>query len=353
MEKMDKLHIADLDKPALEKLLAEHGWPRFRAEQVFRWLHQSAVEDFSEMSNVPKALIAFLQERYGKPQACRIILERQSVDGTRKYLLELFDGNTIEAVYIPEENRGTLCISVQVGCPMNCSFCATGQSGFVRNLSGGEIVSQVNAVRAKLPKDGPGLTNIVFMGMGEPFANFEAVLRAVQILQDQSGMHLGQRRITISTCGLVPEIRKFAELNTQIKLAVSLHAPDNVRRSQIMPINRRYPLEELFEACRYYIAKTNRRISFEYALIAGFNDAPADAEMLADLLQDLLCHVNLIPVNPVADLHRPSGERVHLFKEILEARGIPTSIRKERGTDIEAACGQLRQIQKGERSVRD
>lgn len=349
MENMDKLHVAGLHKEELAQLMAEQGWPRFRADQVFRWVHQKASSSFEEMHNLPQEVVEHLEEKYRTPSACRIILTRESQDGTIKYLFELFDHSTIEAVYIPEPGRGTLCISAQVGCAMNCSFCATGRSGFVRNLSRAEIVSQVNAVRGALPPGAPGVTNIVFMGMGEPFANFTEVMAAAAVMQDKAGMNLGQRRITISTCGLVPEILQFADLNTQINLAVSLHAPDNARRSQVMPINRRYPIEELLEACRVYTAKTNRRISFEYALMAGFNDAPHDAHMLAGLLKDMLCHVNLIPVNPVEGFQRPRSDEVKLFKEILERQGIPASIRKERGTDIEAACGQLRQVHKGER----
>ncbi|NLM54723.1 MAG: 23S rRNA (adenine(2503)-C(2))-methyltransferase RlmN [Firmicutes bacterium] len=344
MEYLGKLHLAGLEVDQVAEALAHEGWPRFRAEQVFRWLHQKVVTNFTSMHNLPKPLINHLQEKYGSPLACQIILQRESIDGTIKYLFGLFDENTVEAVYIPEKDRGTLCVSVQVGCAMNCSFCATGRSGFVRNLSTAEIVSQVNAVRAALPPERPRLSNIVFMGMGEPFANFEAVMAAAAIFQSELGMHLGQRRITISTCGLVPEIRRFADLKTQINLAVSLHAPDNDRRSSVMPINRRYPIEELLDACRYYTSRTNRRISFEYALVEGFNDSHGDAQMLAEILQDMLCHVNIIPVNPVEGFQRPEASRVQRFKQVLEAQGIAASVRKERGTDIEAACGQLRQV---------
>jgi len=344
MQYLDTLHVAGLTTQELAAVLGKMGWPPFRAEQVFQWIHRRAVSGFREMHNVPKEIIQYLEERYTSPAACRAVVKRFSSDGTVKYLFELFDHSTVEAVYIPEEDRGTLCLSVQVGCAMNCSFCATGKSGFVRNLSRAEIVSQVNAVRGSLPPDAPILTNIVFMGMGEPFANFTEVMAAVALLQSRSGMGLGQRRLTISTCGLVPEIRRFADLKTQVNLAVSLHAPDNERRSQIMPINRRYPIEELLAACRYYIAQTNRRISFEYALIDGFNDSPQDARMLAWLLRDMLCHVNLIPANPVEGVRRPDREKVERFLEVLEREGVPATIRKERGTDIEAACGQLRQV---------
>ena len=345
MENMDKLHVAGLHKEELAQLMAEQGWPRFRADQVFRWVHQKASSSFEEMHNLPQEVVEHLEEKYRTPSACWIILTRESQDGTIKYLFELFDHSTIEAVYIPEPGRGHYASPRRWGA-MNCSFCATGRSGFVRNLRA-EIVSQVNAVRGRCPRCARSDEHRVH-GMGEPFANFTEVMAAA-VMQDKAGMNLGQRRITISTCGLVPEILQFADLNTQINLAVSLHAPDNARRSQVMPINRRYPIEELLEACRVYTAKTNRRISFEYALMAGFNDAPHDAHMLAGLLRDMLCHVNLIPVNPVEGFQRPRGDEVKLFKEILERQGIPASIRKERGTDIEAACGQLRQVHKGER----
>src|SRR5690554_1326680 len=340
MNKMDRLHVAGLDPAALRQLFKDTGIPSFRADQVFHWIHNKAVGTFEQMHNVPKNIIEYLSHEYGSPVALTCILERQSTDGTIKFLFQLTDGNTIEAVYIPETDRGTLCVSAQVGCAMNCSFCATGQSGYVRNLSRAEIVSQVNYVRQHTGS----LTNIVFMGMGEPFANFEEVMAAIDILNDPAGMNLGQRRITISTCGLVNEIRRFADLNTQINLAISLHAPDNTRRSEIMPVNRRFPIKELLEACKYYLSKTNRRISFEYALIAGFNDSAQDAHDLAKLLKDLLCHCNLIPVNPVGTFGRPDEARINRFKEILEDAGVPVSVRKERGTDIEAACGQLRQV---------
>lgn len=344
MENMDRLHVAGLRREELEILFAELGWPRFRARQLFHWIHHRAASDFTQMHNLPKAIVEYLAENYLSPLALRLVLERRSIDGTIKYLFELRDQHTIEAVYIPEDDRGTLCVSAQVGCAMNCSFCATGQSGYVRNLSPAEIVSQVNFVRSILPQYGPGLTNIVFMGMGEPFANFEAVMKAIDIITDEEGFNLGQRRITISTCGLADKIREFADLKSQVNLAVSLHTPDNERRTKMMPINKRFPIEELLDACRYYTYQTNRRISFEYALIAGINDSVQDAEQLAALLQGMLCHLNLIPVNPVTSFDRPSSEQVERFQRILAAVGIPVSVRRERGTDIEAACGQLRQV---------
>lgn len=344
MENMERLHVAGLRRAELEDLCAELGWPRFRARQLFHWIHHRAISDFTQMHNLPKAIVEYLIENYSSPMALELVLERQSVDGTAKYLFALADRHTIEAVYIPEDDRGTLCVSSQVGCAMKCTFCATGQSGFVRSLSPAEIVSQVNFVRNRLSEEGPGLTNIVFMGMGEPFANFEAVMNSIDIITDREGMNLGQRRITISTCGLADKIREFADLKTQVNLAISLHAPDDERRSEMMPINKRFPIEELLDACRYYTRQTNRRISFEYALIAGINDSTQDAAQLAELLEGMLCHLNLIPVNPVNSFSRPDSEKIERFQKVLAAAGIPVSVRRERGTDIEAACGQLRQV---------
>jgi len=315
----------------------------FRADQIFAWLHKHAVADFQAMTNLPSSLIAELQETFQSPWPLELVTSRKSMDGTEKYLFALQDRSTIESVLIPEEERQTLCISTQVGCAMACSFCATGRSGYVRNLTAGEIVAQVLWVQHTLKARGQSLTNVVYMGMGEPLANYDAVLRSVRLLNHEDGLNLGARRITISTCGLVPQIRALAGENIQVNLAVSLHATTDDERSQVMPVNKRFPLLELMEACEYYTEKTGRRISFEYALIGGFNDTAEQAKRLAHLLQGRLCHVNLIPVNPVGSEKRPSTKGLTEFARILEESHIPVSIRKERGTDIEAACGQLRQ----------
>jgi 23S rRNA (adenine2503-C2)-methyltransferase len=271
------------------------------------------------------------------------VTSRTSADGTEKYLFALSAGGSIETVLLPEEERDTVCISTQVGCAMNCSFCATGRSGFQRDLSAAEIVSQVLFVQRRLKAEDRQLTNIVYMGMGEPLANYAAVLRSVRLINHPLGMNLGARRITISTCGLAPRIRDLADEDLQVNLAVSLHAATDPERSAIMPIGRVYPLAELLAACDYYTARTHRRISYEYALIDSLNDGPEQAERLGNLLKGRLCHVNLIPINPVGEETRPSAKRIAEFARALERTGIPVSIRRERGTDIEAACGQLRQ----------
>jgi 23S rRNA (adenine2503-C2)-methyltransferase len=316
----------------------------FRGDQIFSWLHKHAVEEFGDMTNLPADLISKLQETFGSARPLQLATSRISMDGTEKFLFSLRDEATIEAVLIPEDDRQTLCISTQVGCAMGCSFCATGRSGYVRNLSAGEIVAQVLWVENRLKKQRLGISNIVYMGMGEPLANYDAVLRSVRLLNHPKGLNLGARRLTISTCGLVPQIKALATENVQINLAVSLHAVTDAERSEIMPVNKRYPLSELLEACDDYTSQTGRRISYEYALIRGFNDNVEHAQKLRDLLRGRLCHVNLIPINPVGAEKRPSAKSIAEFAQVLEGGRIPVSVRKERGTDIEAACGQLRQI---------
>ncbi len=325
-------------------LKQEHIAP-YRADQIFSWLHRHAVEDFSQMTNVPAPVLARLAQSFGSPWPLNLVLSQRSTDGTEKYLFALSDQTSIETVLLPEQDRQTLCISTQVGCAMNCSFCATGRSGYMRNLSAAEIVAQVLWVESRLNQNGQGLTNIVYMGMGEPLANYDAVLRSARLLNHPEGLNLGYRRLTISTCGLVPQIRALAEENVQVNLAISLHAVTDQERSLVMPVNKRFPLRELFEACDYYTNKTGRRISYEYALIGGFNDTEQQAQSLRDLLKGRLGHVNLIPINPVGDQQRPSAASITRFSQILERGGVPVSVRKERGTDIEAACGQLRQKQ--------
>ena len=327
----------------IKVFLQEHQIASFRGDQVFSWLHKHAVERFDAMTNVPRNVILLLKETFRAPWPLELLTMRQSVDGTEKYLFALGDQSTIEAVRIPEEERQTICLSTQVGCAMSCSFCATGQSGYVRNLSAAEIVAQVLWLEHHLRATGQSITNIVYMGMGEPLANYEAVMRSARLFNHAEGLNLGARRLTISTCGLVPQIKALAGEDLQVNLAVSLHAVTDSARSEIMPVNRRFPLQELLEACDYYTEQTGRRISYEYALISGFNDRPEQAQKLLELLKGRLCHVNLIPLNPVGTEQRPSMKVVGEFAQILEKGRIPVSIRKERGTDIEAACGQLRQ----------
>jgi len=340
----------------LEDLLVSWGEPSYRADQLWGWMYRSLATDFEEMTNLPKGLRARLAEE-ALLQGLKPLAERVSADGlTRKVLFALRDGQTIESVLMLYERRRTICISTQVGCPIGCPFCATGQSGFVRNLTPGEIVEQVLYFARQL-KEGIGgkgcgapipyplsITNVVLMGMGEPFLNYEATWQAIETLNHHRGFNLGARRITISTVGIVPGIERLARERLQVNLAVSLHAPTDRLRNKLVPINRRYGLARLLAACRYYVAQTGRRISFEYALMDGVNDSREQAQRLAGLLKGLLCHVNLIPLNPIAEApYRPSPrERVMAFQAELTRLGIPTTVRVRRGLDIEAGCGQLR-----------
>ena len=351
MSELAKKDLRSMNLDDMTALLKELGQPAFRAKQLFGWVHEKQVQRIDEMHNLGKALIAKLEE------TCEIVpfaLERKQVskDGTEKFLFKLQDGNYIECVLMRyrgdmSKQRNTLCISSQVGCAMGCTFCATGQGGFVRNMSAGEIVSQVYEVNHQLAQEGDTLPvgNIVLMGMGEPLLNLDNVLKAVALLNDPQGQQIGIRRMTLSTCGVVPQMKTLADKKLDMVLAVSLHAPNDTMRSGVMPVNNRYPLAELMEGCRYYQKQTKNRISFEYALIAGFNDKPEHVQQLKTLLKGLDCHLNIIPVNPVANtaqFSRPDRKQVAAFVKALQNAGLNASVREEKGTDIDGACGQLR-----------
>jgi 23S rRNA (adenine2503-C2)-methyltransferase len=344
----------------LEAWLTARDQPAFRAHQLAAWLYQSLAGTFDAMTNLPRALRDQLaaEATAAGPQLRRELISR---DGrTRKVLLELADGRLIESVLMlyPASGEGraraSVCISSQAGCAYGCTFCATGQMGFERHLTAGEIVGQVVYFARELranpwtAPDGQTLdhiTNVVLMGMGEPLHNYDNVIKAVRILMAPGGMNLGARHITISTVGLVPGILRLADEGLQVNLAISLHAPNNAMRLRTMPVTRKYPIEEVLAACQMYVGKTNRQVTFEYVLLAGENDAPEHARELARLLAPLrrLGHVNLIPVNATAaDYRPPSGEAIRAFREALRAGGISNSVRAERGDDIAAACGQLR-----------
>lgn len=313
----------------------------FRAKQIFQWLHQKNVTSFHEMNNLTKELRDKLTKRAYITQL-KPIERHVAQDGTIKYLFRLKDDETIESVHLPYSGgRQSVCISSQVGCSMGCTFCATGLSGFVRNLTSGEIIDQVYAVQRDLDLK---ITNVVLMGMGEPLLNYKNTLKAVRLLNHPEGAKIGIRRITLSTCGIIPKIRELMKENLQLVLAISLHAPNNQLRNQLMPINRKYPLEELIQACKEYSEFTKRRITFEYALISGVNDLEEHAYELISLLKGLLVHINLIPINPVqgTELERTGQSQTKLFQALLNNGGIETTLREERGADIEAACGQLR-----------
>lgn len=343
MQKMDKLTINNLTHEELTKEIRDLGMPEFRGDQIFQWLHRHLVEDFSGMSNLPQEIRDFLARNF-QISTLKVINKQVSSDGTKKYLFQLNDGQTIETVLIPEANRNTICISSQVGCAMGCTFCATGGQGLARNLTSAEIIGQIEF----LVRHNHDVTNIVFMGMGEPLVNYEQVIKSIEILNHPSGLNIGARRFTISTCGIVPKIRQLAIEQEQVGLAVSLHAANDRKRTEIMPITKKYPLATLLDACHDYVNKTNRRITFEYALIAGFNDSQLDLQQLVKLLDGLTCHVNIIPINPVhQEYQRPRQAKIKEFTTYLTNHGVSASIRKERGSDIQAACGQLRQAKEG------
>lgn len=335
--------MTDIKSMTLEELTAwlkEQGEPAFRAKQIFHWLYRG-VSSFDEMTDLSKALreklasLAFLTP----PQAARKQVSR--LDGTIKYLWELSDGNCVEAVLMRYQHGNTVCISCQVGCRMGCAFCASTLAGKVRNLTPAEMIDQV--LFTQLDSGAP-ISNIVLMGIGEPLDNFDNVVAFMTILSSKEGRNLSLRHLSLSTCGLVPEIERLAQYRFPLTLSISLHAPQDVTRRQIMPIANRYPLKELMAACERYFAETGRRISFEYALIAGQNDTPAHAKELAKLLGGKNCHINLIPVNEVKEraARRPQKAAVEAFRASLERAGLNATVRRELGSDIAAACGQLR-----------
>jgi 23S rRNA (adenine2503-C2)-methyltransferase len=339
----NKLFLLNLNQTELRELLADWGEPAYRAEQIESWLYQNYVDDVGRMTNLPKKLRRRLaEESILNPLSPLVSID--STDGqTQKTLFALPDGREIEAVLMRYDKRRTLCISTQAGCAMACPFCATGQIGFMRNLSAGEIVAQVLHYARQLQQVEENVTNIVFMGMGEPLANYAETWRAIRRLNDPAGFNLGARRMTLSTVGLVPAIRRMSQEPEQVGLAVSLHAPTDELRDKIVPLNRRYPLAMLMKAVRNYVATTGRRVTFEYALMDALNDGPAQADRLAGLIRGLLAHVNLIPLNPTPNSPWSGSpdERVYAFRDRLEAAGIPTTVRLRRGVDIAAGCGQL------------
>jgi 23S rRNA (adenine2503-C2)-methyltransferase len=321
----------------LEDLVASLGHPRYRGRQVFEWIHRHGVLDPGDMTNLPTALRAQLDATWSE-EVRRL---RSSDALTTKLLLKLHDAQEIEAVEMrTRDGRKTICVSSQAGCAMGCVFCVTGQFGFARNLDAGEILEQV--LRFNTP-DQP-VTNVVFMGMGEPLANYAETLRAIRLLSHPLGLHLGARRITVSTAGVVPAMRRFADERLQVGLAISLHSPHDTLRSELMPINRRWPIEDVLSAADYYVERTGRRVSYEYTLMSGVNDSDALADDLARLLKGRLCHVNLIPLNPTEDvrLRASTADRAVAFERRLKEAGIAATIRVNRGRDILAACGQLR-----------
>jgi 23S rRNA (adenine2503-C2)-methyltransferase len=340
-----KVNLLDLDRRDLEGFFAEMGEKAFRATQIMKWIYHEGVTDFAAMTNLSKALRERLAERAEiRPPA--VALDQASRDGSHKWLIRLDSGNCIETVFIPEPDRGTLCISSQIGCPLDCSFCATAQQGFNRNLGVAEIVGQVwqaSRLLGDRRNGGRLITNIVLMGMGEPLLNFANVVKATDLMQDDLGFGISKRRVTLSTAGVVPALYRLKDVS-EVSLAVSLHAPDDELRNQLVPLNRKYPIAELLAACRHYIAdKPHRRITWEYVLLDGVNDSEKQARALAALIQDIPSKVNLIPFNPFPGTrHRRSGPAaIARFQAVLMAHDLTVVTRRTRGDDIAAACGQL------------
>lgn len=334
-------NILDYTYEELKNEIENLGWQKFRTDQICDWIYKKKVLDFDQMTNLSKVQREELKNIF-YAQPLRILEKRVSKkDKTTKYLFELEDGNTIESVLLFHTNRITACISTQVGCPLKCLFCATGQSGFVRNLNTSEIVSQI----LTMEKDEDlRISNVVFMGMGEPLLNYDNVLKSIKNIINPKMLGLSQRHVTISTAGIVPKIYDLSEEGLNIYLSVSLHAPNNRKRDKLMPINYKYPVEELVQAIKHYSEKTGRRITIEYILIKQFNDFQEDAIELAELLNGLKVNVNLIPYNPtgIAGLEKSSKKNIKEFESILKLKGIEAVVREEKGDDIDAACGQLR-----------
>jgi len=340
---MIKTDLRNLNLSELEDFVLKLGLQKYRGRQLFHWVYGKCADSFDVMTDLSKEIRELLSQ---KAYISKLIEIRKQVssDGTEKFLFELEDGHRVESVLIPEEERLTLCISTQVGCGMGCAFCLTGKGGLARNLKTSEIVNQVLMVQKGLPA-GKHLTNIVIMGMGEPLSNYNNVAKAIEILNNPLGPALGARRITLSTAGLVPGIEKLGESNLNINLAISLNASTDEQRNLVMPINKKYPLKKLIEACREFPLRKGRMLSFEYVLLDGVNNSPEDAGRVAKLLKGIRCKINLIPFNefPGAPYKRPSGESVLRFQEILTEHNYSVFIRKSRGADILAACGQLRE----------
>ncbi|MCB9451372.1 MAG: 23S rRNA (adenine(2503)-C(2))-methyltransferase RlmN [Anaerolineaceae bacterium] len=336
------INLYELTQDALTELLVSWGEPKFRAGQVWDWLYNRQVASFAEMTNLPKTLRTRL-EAETRLGVLETAAEQSSRDGTVKRLYRLPDGQLIESVLmLYDDDRRTACISTQAGCAMGCVFCATGQMGFARNLTVAEIFEQALQYARLLTAEGDRLSNVVLMGMGEPFHNYDASLEAIRRLMSELG--IGARHITVSTVGLVPQIRRFADEGLQVKLAISLHAATDGERGALLPVNKRWSVAELLDACRYYVEKSGRRITFEWALIHKENDTPQQAHALGALLKGLMCHVNLIPLNPTAAYaHGPSaGERIEAFVAVLAEYGVSATVRVRRGIDIDAGCGQLK-----------
>ncbi|MEY9139402.1 23S rRNA (adenine(2503)-C(2))-methyltransferase RlmN [Mammaliicoccus lentus] len=343
MPNFERPSIYSLQLGELEDWLVEQSEPKFRAKQIFDWLYVKRINSFSEMTNLSKELREKLAQSF-EITTLEVAVKQESKDGTIKFLFELQDGYTIETVLMRHEYGNSVCVTTQVGCRIGCTFCASSIGGLKRNLEAGEIVSQVLTVQKALDETDERVSQVVIMGIGEPFENYDEMMGFLKIINHDKGLNIGARHITVSTSGIIPKIYDFANEPLQINFALSLHAADNETRSRLMPINRAYDLDKLMEAIEYYVEKTNRRITFEYGLFGGVNDQVHHARQLAEMIKHLNCHVNLIPVNhvPERDYVKTTKEDIFKFENELKRRGINATIRRNQGADIDAACGQLR-----------
>lgn len=338
---MEKIDLRSLTEEEMIEIAKEYGEKPFRGRQLFEWIHKKRVEEFTDITNLPKKFIGDLSDRYQISGVSVVKKQVSKNSDTAKYLFSLSDGNLVESVWMKYHHGNSVCISSQVGCRMGCTFCASTLTGLTRNLTAGEMLSQIYEIQRETKER---VSNVIVMGMGEPLDNYENLIRFIRLLSDDRGINISQRNITVSTCGLVDRIRRLMEEKLQITLAISLHAPNDEIRRKTMPVAKKYSIDEIFSVCREYIRNTGRRITFEYSMIDGVNDGKAHALELARRCRGMNCHINLIPLNDVKErkCHRSTEENIRDFKIILEKNRINVTIRREMGSDIDAACGQLR-----------
>ena len=344
-----KQDIKSFTLPQLKKEIEDMGAQPFRAKQLYEWMHVKLARSYEEMTNIPKSLIAKLEERYDYTSLKEVMVQTSKIDGTKKFLFELSDGNLVESVWMQYHHGNSVCISSQVGCRMGCRFCASTLDGLERSLLPGEMLDQIYAIERST---GERVSNVVVMGTGEPLDNYDNLLQFIHMLSDENGLHISQRNITVSTCGLVDKMKQLADEKLQITLALSLHGSTQEKRQALMPIANRYHITEVVDACRYYFERTGRRITFEYSLVGGVNDTQEDADNLCALVGDINCHINLIPVNPIKERDYVESEKRDIlnFQNKLEKNHINVTIRREMGRDIDGACGQLRRRVSGNKT---
>ena len=335
------IDLKSLTLSQLKEEMVKMGEKPFRAKQLYEWMHVKLARDYEEMTNIPKSLIEKCRENYSYTSVKEVMVQTSAIDGTKKFLFELADGNYVESVWMQYHHGNSVCISSQVGCRMGCRFCASTLDGLERSLLPGEMLDQIYAIERST---GERVSNVVVMGTGEPLDNYDNLLQFITMLTDENGLHISQRNVTVSTCGLVDRMKQLADEKLQITLALSLHGSTQEKRQELMPIAKRYDIQEVVDACRYYFEQTGRRITFEYSLVGGVNDTQEDAENLCKLVGDLNCHINLIPVNPIKERDYIESERKDIlnFQNKLEKKHINVTIRREMGRDIDGACGQLR-----------